>query len=70
MVLGALRKAEKAMTTGEVVQAIVDELGYGLEAAKGMSGRVRANLLYLSKVRGLVVKEGERAGARWGLAEK
>lgn len=33
-----------------------------------MSNRVRANLLYLSKVRGLVVKDGGRAGATWGVA--
>jgi len=33
-----------------------------------MSHRVRANLLYQSKVVGGVVKEGERETARWSLA--
>lgn len=68
LVLGALRAGARPMTTREVIGAIVAELGYGEDASKAMSHRVRANLLYLSKGRGLVVKEGERAGARWALA--
>jgi hypothetical protein len=55
------------MTTAEVIDAVVAELKFGPEAAKGMRNRVRANLLYLAKVRGSVVKEGERETARWGL---
>lgn len=43
-------------------------LDYGPDAAAGMKQRVRANLLYLAKVRGSVVKEGEREAARWRLA--
>jgi hypothetical protein len=39
------------MTTAEVIDAVVATLGYGPEAAKGMKNRVRANLLYLTKVR-------------------
>ena len=42
--------------------------GYGPDAAEGMKRRVRANLLYLAKVRGSVVKEGERESARWAIA--
>jgi hypothetical protein len=57
------------MTTGEVVAAIVAELNYGPEAAKGMTNRVRANLRYLRDTRGLVTKEGERQDARWRLAD-
>lgn len=68
LILDALREAEKPLTTKEVIAAIVARLGYGEDAAKAMSHRVRANLLYLSKARGEVVKEGERAGARWALA--
>jgi hypothetical protein len=68
LVLSALRDGARPMTTGEVIAAIVAELGYGPDAAKAMSHRVRANLLYLSKGRGLVVKEGERQSARWKLA--
>jgi hypothetical protein len=57
------------MATGEVVAAIVDELGYGPEAAKGMTNRVRANLRYLRDSRGLVTKEGDRESTRWALKE-
>ena len=44
----------------EVIEAVVAELGFGPDAAVGMKGRVRSILLYLSKVRGSVTKEGER----------
>ena len=65
LVLDALRDGGKPMTTREVIEAIVARLGYEGDASKAMSHRVRANLLYLSKTRGEVAKEGERAGARW-----
>ena len=67
MVLDALRRAGRPLKTGEVVDAIVAAMNFGPEAAKGMSGRVRSNLLYLSKVRGLVVKDGDRETATWSL---
>ena len=67
MVLDALRKGERPMTTGEVIAAVCGDLGYGPDAAEGMKRRVRANLLYLAKVRRIVVKEGERETARWRL---
>jgi len=54
------------MTTAEVT-AIVAELGYEEDAADGMRNRVRAALQYLWRVSGTVVKQGERAGATWGL---
>jgi hypothetical protein len=65
--LGAPRRGERPMTTGEVVAAIVAELNYGPEAANGMTNRVRANLRYLRDTRGLVTKEGERRtqGGDW-----
>jgi hypothetical protein len=66
LILDAMRKGERPMSTGEIVASIVAELGYGADAAKGMSNRVRANLAYLAKA-GRVVKEGEREGARWEL---
>jgi len=56
------------MSTAEIVDAIVAELGYGPEAAKGMTNRVRANLRYLVAYRGLVAKEGDQRGAKWRLA--
>jgi len=56
------------MTTAEVVDSIVAELGSGEDAKAGMRNRVRANLQYPTRVRGSVVKAGERARATWGLA--
>jgi hypothetical protein len=67
LILGALRRGERPMNTAEVVASIVAELGYGPEAAKGMTNRVRANLRYLVKERGLVTKEGDRLNTRWAL---
>jgi hypothetical protein len=67
LILGVLRKADKPLSTGEVVAAVVEELGYGPDAAKGILSRINANLIYLSRVRGLVTKEGKRASAKWSL---
>ncbi len=67
LILDALRGAERPLTTVEVIAAVVVELDYGPDAAAGMKGRVRSSLLYLSKVRGSVVKDGERASATWVL---
>ena len=67
MVLDALRRGGRPMTTAEVVSSICEALGYGEDATKGMKNRVRSNLAYLARVGGSVVKEGEREGARWGL---
>lgn len=67
LVLDALRRGARPMRTQEVIADIVADLRYGPEAAEGMKGRVRANLLYL-KQRGVVAKEGERETATWRLA--
>ena len=67
LILDALRRGERPMTTQEVIDAVVADLNFGPDAAKGMKARVRSNLLYLAKVRGSVVKEGERETARWRL---
>jgi hypothetical protein len=66
LVLDALRKAGRPMTTAEIRRRCA-ELGCGPEAAQGMRNRVRSNLLYLAKARGSVVKEGERETAVWRL---
>ncbi|MGA2794142.1 MAG: hypothetical protein ABSE69_11495 [Roseiarcus sp.] len=66
LILDAMRKGERAMTTGEIVTAIVADLGYGADAAKGMTNRVRANLAYLARAKRMA-KQGERADARWSL---
>ncbi|MDX7952207.1 hypothetical protein P7D22_13585, partial [Lichenihabitans sp. Uapishka_5] len=65
LILDALRKAGRPLATAEVVDAIVAELGFGEDAAKGLRNRVRANLLYLSKVRGeLCGKLGDDGGLK------
>ena len=68
LILDALRKGERPMTTLEIVAAVVTDLNFGDDAAQGMKSRVRSSLLYLCKVRGSVVKEGERETATWRLA--
>ncbi len=40
------------MTTAEIIASIVMKMGFEPDAAKGMSNRVRANLLYQTKVVG------------------
>ena len=67
LIFGALRKADKPMSTAEIVTAIIEELGHGPDAAKGMTHRVRANLQYLARNRGLIAKEGDRLNARWSI---
>jgi hypothetical protein len=67
LILNALRKAGKPLSTGEVTAAIIQEVGHGPEAQRGMANRVRANLCYLHRERGLVKKEGDRTSAKWSL---
>ncbi len=67
LILDALRRAGGPLSTQAVIDAVVADVGFGPDAAAGMRSRVRSNLLYLSKVRGLVVKEGERQTAVWKL---
>ncbi len=68
LILDALRRAGGPLSTQAVIDAVVAEVGFGPDAAKGMRSRVRSNLLYLAKVRGMVVKDGERETATWRLA--
>ena len=67
LVLDALRRAEKPLRTQDVVDAIAAEVGFGPDAAHGLKSRVRSNLLYLAKVRGAIVKDGDRETATWSL---
>lgn len=69
LILDTLRKSEQPLRTIEVIERIAAEVGFGPDAAEGLKGRVRSNLLYLAKVRGSVAKDGERETARWRLAE-
>jgi hypothetical protein len=70
LILNALRKAGKPLSTAEVTAAVVQELGHGPEALRGMTNRVRANLNYLVRERGLVTKEGDRVTAKWSLSSR
>ena len=65
LILDALRKGARPMTTAEVIEAVVAGLGYDGDAAIGMKARVRGSLRYMEKVSRLVIKEGEHGAARW-----
>ncbi len=67
LLLDVIRKAERPPTTQEVIAAVVVQLEYGPDAARGMGGRIRSSLAYLSKVRGLIRRDGMRAAARWSI---
>jgi hypothetical protein len=67
LIFDAMRKAERPLSTPEIARSIVEELGHGEEAQSGMVRRVRANLQYLCRDRGLVRKHGERFDAKWSL---
>jgi hypothetical protein len=58
LILDALRRGERPMTTDEIVASIVAELGYGADAAKGMTNRVKANLAYLARAARVVKQAG------------
>ena len=68
MILSVLRKADRPMTQREVTTGVRIEAGFEEEAEAGLRPRVRSNLLYLTKVRGLLVKDGDRETATWRLA--
>ena len=67
LILDALRRSERTLTTPEVIKAVAVELNLGTDIPAGVKARVRAGLRYLRKVRNSVVKEGERATAIWRL---
>ena len=67
LILDALRKEGRPVTTAEVVATIVTELGFGEDAARGLRNRVRANLRYLEKG-DRALKEASGPGATWKLA--
>ena len=67
LILDALRNADRPLHTLEVIDAIAAAVDFGPDAANGLKGRVRSNLTYLARVRGSIVKEGERETATWQL---
>jgi hypothetical protein len=66
LILDALRRAERPLTTQEVVSAITIGVNGGA-GAPNVTKRVRMALRYLAK-RGAIVKEGERKTANWRVA--
>lgn len=54
------------MSTADVVDGIVAELGYGDDDASGLRNRVRANLRYVENG-DRVAKDGEGPRAMWRL---
>lgn len=67
MILTALRRADKPLSTAEVVSSVLDQTGYGEEARPALKGRVRGNLQYLERDRKMVTKSGSGANVRWTL---
>jgi hypothetical protein len=67
MILGTLREADEALSTPQIVSAIIAKGGHGEGARRALGGRVRGNLAYLQR-RSVVVKIGEGREARWRLA--
>lgn len=67
LILGVLRKAERPMTQREVVTGVRIEAGFGEDAETGLRPRVRANLLYLTKVRKVLVNDGELETDTWDI---
>ncbi len=70
LILDAMRRAGKPMTPAEIARSIIEAKGYGDPAQHALCTRVRANLHYLWRSRGLVTKTGERYEARWSLAQR
>lgn len=67
LILDALRQAGgEALSTAEIVTAVLDAGGHGESARSALAGRVRGNLAYLER-RGRVGKVGNGKGARWAL---
>ena len=62
LILGALRQAERPLSTAEIASAILEAGGDGESARPTVAPRVRGNLCYLER-RGKVSKSGTGEGA-------
>lgn len=56
MIFTALRRAEKPLSTAEVVTSVLNQTGHGEEARPALKGRVRGSLAYLERDRKAVIK--------------
>ncbi len=69
LLLDVIRKAERPLTTQEVVEAIVAQLEYGSDAARGMGARIRSSLISLS-VEGARLGHQKRRARGRGLIDR
>lgn len=67
LILDTLRTAGKPVGAADVVTAVLAALGHEEAARPALAPRVRTNLQYLEKQRGVVVKNGSGRSARWSL---
>lgn len=67
MILTVMRKADRPRKRREVTTGMRIEAGFEEEAEDGLRPHVRVNLFYLTKVRGLLLKDGDREKATWAL---
>jgi hypothetical protein len=65
-VLDTLRRADRSLSTGEIVAAIIRAGGHGDAARSAVAPRVRSNLQYQVR-RGKVLKSGTQRDAMWRL---
>jgi hypothetical protein len=66
-ILDAMRRGDPPNTALEIVAAVVADQNFG-DAANVVKRPRAIQLLYLGKVRGSVVTEGEREKSTWRLA--
>lgn len=69
LIMNALRTAKGPLRTQEVVTAVMKALGHDEQARHALSKRVRGNLQYLQRTRGVVAKIGSAGSARWVLID-
>jgi hypothetical protein len=65
----ALRRAGKPLSLGEVVAAVMADMGQSKGAIPAMRHRVRASLDYLLRHKASVTKAGRGKGVTWALAK-
>jgi hypothetical protein len=67
LIIDALRRAERTLTTAEVVAAVSVAIGQGKASEAVLRPTVRSNLDYMAR-REKVLKSGDRSAAVWKLA--
>lgn len=67
LIVDALRRAGRPLTTREIVTALMEAQGHDESARPALAPRVRGNLAYLHG-REIIVKMGSGTGVTWALA--